>query len=148
MLRFTLNHISKRGPMMYNWNDNVCFVINRKAHYNDVTMDSIASQITSLTIVYSAVHSGTDQSKHQSSASWTGLCACMEFTRDRWIPRTNGQLRGKCFHLMTSSCNLCFLPGSSCSYQILESLDYTEQYTRFNVNTSKLIKYLYLLKFK
>ena len=23
--------------------------------------------------------------------------------RDRWIPRTNGQLRGKCFHLMTSS---------------------------------------------
>ena len=24
--------------------------------------------------------------------------------RDRWIPRTNGQLRGKCFHLMTSSC--------------------------------------------
>ena len=26
-----------------------------------------------------------------------------EFTGDRWIPRTNGQLRGKCFHLMTSS---------------------------------------------
>ena len=24
--------------------------------------------------------------------------------RDRWIPRTKGQLRGKCFHLMTSSC--------------------------------------------
>ena len=29
---------------------------------------------------------------------------CGEFTGDRWIPRTNGQLRGKCFHLMTSSC--------------------------------------------
>ena len=28
-----------------------------------------------------------------------------EFTGDRWIPRTNGQWRGKCFHLMTSSCN-------------------------------------------
>ena len=27
-----------------------------------------------------------------------------EFTGDRWIPRTNGQLRGKCLHLMTSSC--------------------------------------------
>ena len=38
-------------------------------HYNDVTMDSIASQITSLTIVYSAVYSGADQRKHQSSAS-------------------------------------------------------------------------------
>ena len=32
-------------------------------------MGAIASQITSLTIVYSAVYSGTDQSKHQSSAS-------------------------------------------------------------------------------
>ena len=26
--------------------------------------------------------------------------------RDWWIPRTKGQLRGKCFHLMTSSCNM------------------------------------------
>ena len=29
---------------------------------------------------------------------------CGEFTGDRWIHRTKGQLRGKCFHLMTSSC--------------------------------------------
>ena len=28
---------------------------------------------------------------------------CREFTGDRWIPRTKGQWRGKCFHLMTSS---------------------------------------------
>ena len=26
-----------------------------------------------------------------------------EFTGHRWIPRTKGQWRGKCFHLMTSS---------------------------------------------
>ena len=32
-------------------------------------MGSIASQITSLTIVYSAVYSGADQRKHQSSVS-------------------------------------------------------------------------------
>ena len=32
-------------------------------------MDSIPSQITILTIAYSAVYSDTDQSKHQSSAS-------------------------------------------------------------------------------
>ena len=38
-------------------------------HYNDVTMGSMASQITSLTIVYSAVYSGTEHRKHQSSAS-------------------------------------------------------------------------------
>ena len=28
---------------------------------------------------------------------------CGGFPGDRWIPPTNGQLRGKCFHLMTSS---------------------------------------------
>ena len=38
-------------------------------HYCDVTMGSIASLITSLTSVYSTVHSGADQRKHQSSAS-------------------------------------------------------------------------------
>ena len=32
-------------------------------------MGSIASQITSLTIVYSSIYSGTDQRKHQSFAS-------------------------------------------------------------------------------
>ena len=38
-------------------------------HYDDVIMGVIASQITSVTIVYSIVYSGTDQRKHQSSAS-------------------------------------------------------------------------------
>ena len=38
-------------------------------HYCDVIMGSVASQITSLTIVYSPVYSDADQSKHQSSAS-------------------------------------------------------------------------------
>ena len=37
-------------------------------HYGDVIMGAIASQITSLTIVYSAVYSDADQRKHQSSA--------------------------------------------------------------------------------
>ena len=32
-------------------------------------MSAMASQITSLTIVYSTVYSGADQRKHQSSAS-------------------------------------------------------------------------------
>ena len=36
-------------------------------------MSTMASQITSLTIVYSAVYSGGDQRKHQQ-ASVTGLC--------------------------------------------------------------------------
>ena len=37
--------------------------------YNDVIMNTMASQITSLTIVYSTVYSGADQRKHQSFAS-------------------------------------------------------------------------------
>ena len=38
-------------------------------HYDDVIMSATASQITSLTIVYSTVYPGADQNKHQSSAS-------------------------------------------------------------------------------
>ena len=38
-------------------------------HHSDVIMSTMASQITSLTIVYSSVYSGADQRKHQSSAS-------------------------------------------------------------------------------
>ena len=38
-------------------------------HYSDVIMSMMASQITSLMIVYSNVYSGTDQRKHQSSMS-------------------------------------------------------------------------------
>ena len=69
-------------------------------HYNDDKMSSIASQITSLAVVYSTVYSDTDQRKHQSSV-W--LAFVWGIHRDRWNPRTQGQLRGKCFHLMTSS---------------------------------------------
>ena len=39
------------------------------AHYRDGIMGAMASQITSLTIVYSSFHAGADQRKHQSSAS-------------------------------------------------------------------------------
>ena len=69
-------------------------------HYIDVIMTTMASQITSLTVVYSTVYSDADQSKHQSSAS---LAFVWGIHRDRWIPHIKGQLRGKCFHLMTSS---------------------------------------------
>ena len=78
-------------------------------HYSDVIMTTMASQITSLTVVYySTVYSDADQRKHQSSAS---LAFVRGIHRDRWIPRTKGQFRGKCFHLMTSSwfCTWCYV---------------------------------------
>ena len=50
-------------PGLFHWHRGSC------VHYDDVIMGTIASQITSLTIVYSTVYSGADQSKHQSTAS-------------------------------------------------------------------------------
>ena len=40
-----------------------------QSHYDDVIMSTMASQISSLTGVYSSIYSGTDQRKHQSSES-------------------------------------------------------------------------------
>ena len=40
-----------------------------RKHNNEVIMVPIASQITSLTIVYSTVYSGADHRKHHNSAS-------------------------------------------------------------------------------
>ena len=40
-----------------------------QVHHNAVIMGAMASQITSLTIIYSTVYSGADQRKHQSSVS-------------------------------------------------------------------------------
>ena len=60
-------------------------------------MDGMASQITGVSIVYSK-----EQIKENIKAlrHWP---AWGEFTGDRSIPRTKGQLRGKCFRLMTLS---------------------------------------------
>ena len=57
-------------------------------HYDDVIMTILASQITSLTVVYFIVYSGVDERRHQSSAS---LAFVRGIHRDRWIPRTKGQ---------------------------------------------------------
>ena len=65
---------------------------NRSYHYSEVIMGTMASQITSLTVVYSTVHSGADQRQHQSSPA---LAFGGEFTGDRWIPRTNGPVTRK-----------------------------------------------------
>ena len=55
------------SPPAMSSSTNLCRVA--RFHYGDVTIGTIASQITSLTIVYSTVYSDADQRKHQSSAS-------------------------------------------------------------------------------
>ena len=56
------------------------YFLFRTQHYCHIIMGTMASQITSLTIVYSTVHSGTDQRRHQSSA-W--LASVWGIHRDR-----------------------------------------------------------------
>ena len=50
------------------WRFIACTACHPLTHYCDVIMGAMASQITSLTIVYSTVYSDADQRKHQSSA--------------------------------------------------------------------------------
>ena len=69
--------------------------------YSGVIMGTMASQITSLTIVYSTVCLGADQRKHQSSAS---LAFVMGIHRWSVTSPHKGPVTRKCFHLMTSSC--------------------------------------------
>ena len=51
-------------------------------------MGAMASQINSLTIVYSTVYSGADK-ENVKAPRHRPLYG--EFTDDRWIPRTDGQ---------------------------------------------------------
>ena len=87
------------------------------SHYCDVIMGAMASQIISLTIVYSTVHSGADQRKHQSFAS-------LAFVRGihRWPvnPPHKWPVTRKSFHLMTSSCrhSTAFLTVNLVAYLI------------------------------
>ena len=67
-------------------------------------MGAMASQITSLSIVYSTVYLDVGEKNNNTKAPrhWP---LCGEFTGHRWIPHTNGQERGKLFYLKTSSCD-------------------------------------------
>ena len=76
-----------------------CYPVGSLDH-SDVIMDAMASQITSLTIIYSTVYSDADHRRHQSSAS---LAFVRGIHRSPVNSPHNGQWRGKCFHLMTSS---------------------------------------------
>ena len=65
-------------PIPYSMQNMPRFLMILPGHYGDVIMGAMAFQITSLTSVYSTVHSGADQRKHQSSASLAFV---------RWIRR-------------------------------------------------------------
>ena len=90
-LGFTLTGVTIWLPL-YQWSNRVSS--NRisvniiRSHYIDVLMITMASQITSLMIVYSIVYSGAVQRKHQSSAS---LAFVRGIHRTGEFPATKGQ---------------------------------------------------------
>ena len=49
--------------------DEITFIADVSIHYTEVIKSTMASQITSLTSVYSIVYSGVDQRKHQRPAT-------------------------------------------------------------------------------
>ena len=63
-------HSTKKNTWMCHQDTRTSFCLAEEAnHYCDVKMGAVASQITSLMIVYSNFYSDADQRKHQSSAS-------------------------------------------------------------------------------
>ena len=56
-----------------------CWACPKWIHCSDVTMGTMASQIISLTIVYSTFYSGADQRNHQCSASLAFVWGIGEF---------------------------------------------------------------------
>ena len=95
---------------------------NHWCHYNDVIMGAMASQITSLTIVYSTVYSDADKRKHQSSASLAfvrGIHRWPVNSLHKWpvtrkmfpiddvimfSSNTHRFTRSQCFHVVFLSC--------------------------------------------
>ena len=139
----------QRWDIWMNYNiTNTSFLVN---HYCDFIMDAMASQITGLPIVYSVIHSGANQTKHQSSALLAFCAGSSPVVNSphKW-PVTR-----KCFHLMTSSCskgphNLYSISAASIQYKqytlihpmpCAESRTLTGRYThtlRFISNTKNI----------
>ena len=65
-------------------------------------MNAMASQITSLTIVYSTVYLGADQRKHHSSASLAFSPVAGEFPAQRASNAENVSIWG-CHHVYVSA---------------------------------------------
>ena len=81
-------HLFGVNPLPNSMMSKLAAIFIRDKHYSDVILGTMASQITSLTSVYSTVYSGADQKNIKALRHWL---LWGEFTGDRWIPRTNCQ---------------------------------------------------------
>ena len=74
--------------------------ISHHIHYSSVIVGAMTSQITNLTMFTQPFIQAQIKENIKAPHHWP---LCRKFTDERWIPRTKGQLREKCFHVMTSS---------------------------------------------
>ena len=96
----------------YNFHCNVYAPSHLFHHYSDVIMRAMASQVTSLTIVYSTVYSG-GRSKKTSKLRVTGLCEVNspvtgEFTTQRASNAANVSIWWR-HHGVMSMRNTCYV---------------------------------------
>ena len=107
-------------------------------------MSPMASQITSLAIGYSTVYSGTDQRKHQSSASlhWP---LWGEFTGDRWKSPDKGSVTRKMFPFddVITVCRLNGCNISSFSFDELVFGDETMRYLFSKIHVNAFVHIWY-----
>ena len=93
-------------------------MLSQKSHYNDYIMSVVASQITSLTIVYSTAYSGADQRKHQSSASLANVSIWRHHhARGTRMRTSNGSLFRA--HLLTV-CTICSYQGTGIHASLIQ----------------------------
>ena len=106
------------------------------SHNNDIIMSTIASQITSITIVYSTVYSGADQRNHQRFAS---LAFVWGIHRGPVNSPHKAQVTRKCFYLMTSSCYriFCIWNTGSAGIAVLRNVQGTFRYAKIALLTDK-----------
>ena len=85
---------------------------NVNLHYNDVIMSTMASQVTSLTIVHSTFYSGAYQRKHQRSAS-------LAFVRGihRWPVNSPHKGPVTCYLLLLKLCLSNVISDSKYTFQ-------------------------------
>ena len=75
----------------------ILIIFDLSSYYSNIIMGAMASQITSLTIIYSIVYSGADQRKHQSAVS-------LVFVRGihQWPANSRANNAENFYHLMTA----------------------------------------------
>ena len=117
-------------------------------HYKDVIMSTMASQITSRAIVYSTACSGSDQRKHQSSASlafvrgihrWTVNSPRKGPVTRKMFPFDDVIMRSLIWMTRTRSDIAVFLDVASTSSMILLTITYKNQII-WNIHVTYMIQ--------